>query len=125
DDAFLDQRVLEKVSADLSRPRINLHADLEIGIGWRAAAEHDLFLTLRQREQFQSLIVESEIELAFALKAQIFLVSAPLQRDRNFVFAIDREVMANARAAARTDRRDFIAVLLNQCVGNGVGLIRR
>ncbi len=73
---------------------------------------------------FEPLIVEPEIELAFPLEAQIFVVSAPLHGDRNLVFAVHREQVAHDAAAARADRRGFVQTIeLNEPMRDGIGLI--
>src|ERR1700688_224713 len=99
--------------------------DPKVRIGGRSAAKHNLLLTGRNGEQLKPLIIEPEIKLAFPLEAQIFVVSVPLQSDRNLIFAVHRKVVVNGGAATRTDRRGFAqTIVLNEPVRNGIGLIR-
>src|SRR5262245_25998305 len=124
-DAFLDNRIFQECRSKFSCAGLYWYAHLEMGIGRRSAAKHDLFGAGRNGEQLEPLIIESEIEFAFPLEAQIRLVSAPLQGDRNLIIAVYRKQVADDGAAARADRRALAQPIeLNEPVRNGVGLIR-
>src|SRR5262249_31671939 len=121
-----DQRILQESGADLFRAGIDLQTHFKIRIRRRSAAEHEFLRALGNLEQLHSLVIESEIKFTIALEAQIFVISVSLQRDGNLVFAVDREIMLDARAAARTNRsRIAQAIVLNERVRNGVSLIGR
>ena len=121
---FLNQRIFQECRSKLSCAGLHRHADLEMRIGGRSAAEHDLFFAGRNGEQVEPLNIEPEIELAFPLEAQIFVVSAPLQGDRNLIFAVHREQVAHEGAAARAGRSGFAhSIELNEPMRNGIGLI--
>jgi hypothetical protein len=91
-----------------------------------SAAGYDLVRVAigRDGEHFEPLIVEPQIKLALPVHAQDFFVSASLQVDRNLVFRVHRETMANCSAATRANRRIFAhAIELLERALNCVGLI--
>jgi hypothetical protein len=124
DDAFLEQRIFQERRCQLSPPGFHRHADLEMRVGRRSAAEHHLLRVGRDGEELEPAIVEPEIELAFPLEAQIFVVSVPAQGHRDLVFAVHRKQVLDDCAAARANGRGLARTIgLNEPMRHVIGLI--
>ncbi len=130
-DLFGDHGVFQECRQQRVGARLDRQADFHVRIGIVSGAETAIAclnvacaLFGRNGEQPEPLIVEPQIDLAFLPHAQELIGLAARQADRNLIFAVHRETVANGRASARAERHVFAhAVALIEPVRNRIGLI--